>query len=345
MATIRDVAEACGVSPATVSFVLNDGPRPVSAATRARIVEAMERLNYHPNAAARGLARRRMNNIGVLFSDVETSVVTNVYIADILSGVFREAARHTLDVLIITRQWRDADHSAAPLRDRRSDGFLLIAPQIGSDIVTEIASLGQPLMTVAGLPTGKSSPVSCVDVDNENGAQQATEYLLSLGHRRIAHITGTLTHHSAIARREGFRRTLMAANCPVPEEYIAIGEYAAYYPEPVTSAVLGLLSLPEPPTAIFCANDGIGRMASAIAGERGVRIPEDLSLIGFDDLPEASTTNPPLTTLRQPLRQIGETAARLLIQNIAGETTEPEYRLLKPELIVRGSTAPPKRGG
>ena len=342
MATIRDVAEACGVSPSTVSFVLNNGPRPVSVATRARIVEAMERMNYHPNAAARGLARSRMNNIGVLFTDVETGVVTNVYVSEILSGVFREAARHTLDVLVITQQWKDAAHSAAPLRDRRSDGFLLIAPQIGSDIVTEIAALGQPLMTVAGLPTGKSSPVSCVDVDNENGAQRATEHLLSLGHRRIAHITGTLTHHSAIARREGFRRTLAAAHCPLPEEYIAPGDYAAYYDEPITSSVIGLLSLPEPPTAIFCANDGIGRMASAIARERGVRIPEDLSLIGFDDLPEALTTNPPLTTLRQPLRQIGETATRLLVQNIAGEMTESEYRLLKPELIVRGSTAPPK---
>ncbi|MCE7700249.1 MAG: LacI family transcriptional regulator, partial [Methanobacterium paludis] len=209
MSTIRDVARRSGVSVATVSYVLNNGPRPVRPETRQRVLDAMRELDYHPNAMARGLARRKMNTLGVLLPMVETTIVTNPYASGILRGILQAAAGAGYNVTLFTERWRSARESLGVFRDRRTDGLLLVAPPMDSDMLPALAGLDMPLAVISA-PAGWSQTLS-VDVDNMGGALQATEYLIALGHRRIAHITGHTNLASVPPRVEGYRRALCAA--------------------------------------------------------------------------------------------------------------------------------------
>lgn len=341
MATIRDVAKECGVSVATVSFVLNDGPRPVSAETRRRVQEAVHRLNFHPNASARNLARRRTNTIGVLFAQITTPVITiNVQSSSILQGVMNAAATTGYNVTLFTQAWRDHERSSAHYRDRMTDGILLVAPPVGSDVVPALADLRIPLV-VMWSPSGRED-VPFVDVDNARGAELAAEHLLSLGHRRIAHIAGDESQTSAEERRDSFVRALLTAGIVPPADYILPG---AYYAQAGYEQALRLLRTVPRPTAIFAANDAIAAGVLRAARDQGVRVPQELSVVGFDDNPAVSLISPPLTTIRQPHLEIGETATRLLVARVSGRepTVTAPRTLLAPELIVRETTAPPSQ--
>jgi DNA-binding LacI/PurR family transcriptional regulator len=335
MATIRDVARESGVSTATVSNVLNNTSRPVHPGTRERVLETARRLNYHPNVMARGLVGGRVQTIGVVFGVVEPEVITNPYAAMILRGILTEAARHEYNVTLRTARWRGAKESANAFRDGRADGYIIVAPALDSDMVEGLAALDLPLVVVSSEKAPKGVP--CVDVDNYAGLRMATEHLIRLGHTRIAHMSGDVQQPSVAARRDGFLDAMIAAGLPVPPEYLVTSWYIVARSKEDTRR---LLTLPNRPTAIATGSDNIACGILEVARELGIGIPDELSVTGFDDIPPATLVTPQLTTVRQPLVTIGETAAAKLLSVIHGEEAVVNY-IAPPELVVRGSTAPP----
>lgn len=339
--TLSDVARSAGVSPFTVSVVLN-GARSntrVSEATRQRIFETAAALRYHPNGVARNLARRRTNTLGVFVGVVESAVALgNPYASGVLQGIVTRAAASGYDVLLYTEHWQDAARSAARFRDRRSDGVILIAPLTDTDILEGLASLDIPLAAVSPAQEHTPASVSCADVDNVRGVHMAVEHLLSLGHRRIAHLTGDANLASVHIRRTAFLDAMARADIATPPEYVVACTYDAHT---IPQVVPALLSLPHRPTAIVAGNDNLAIAAMDAAQQAGVSVPEELSVVGFDDIASASLVTPKLTTVRQPLGEIGRAVADSLIRELEGETDGAEkVRLIEPELIVRCSTAP-----
>jgi len=336
MATIRDVARECGVSVTTVSSALNNSNRPVHSETRRRISEAARRLNYHPNAMARGLVHRRMNTLGVLFASVEEAIAANYYATGILGGVFAESATHGHDIHLFTNPWK-GEESAPRFQNSQTDGVLLIVPAIGSEMVPALRRLNVPIVVVSS-PTAVEG-VSFVDVDNIYGARLAAEHLLALGHKRIAHLMGEQMQHSVLERRDTFVQALKSGGVTIPPGYLVGNSFAAAQ---VEEAAHKLLSLPEPPTAVFCSNDDLAFELIRVAKQRGMSVPTQLSVIGFDDTPVAQQSYPKLTTVQQPLYEIGRKATQLLLARIEDENIADERHLFAPALLVRETTAPPK---
>jgi LacI family transcriptional regulator len=352
MATIRDVARESGVSVATVSYVLNNGPRPVAPATRDRVLDVVRRMNYHPNAAAQRLNGRQMRTLGLLFGCIESDIVTNAYAAMLLQGIVSAAARACYNVTLFTMQWEGASASAPAFKDGRTDGVIVVAPETDSDVVEGLAALGIPLVCVSG-PSGVPG-VPFVDVDNATGGRIAAEYLLSLGHERVAYLGGDENHADVPARRRGFVDAMTSAGHAPPPEYLPPGTYERSRAQEIACR---LLRLPRRPTAVFAASDTLAILLLETARELGLRVPEDLSVLGFDDLTTASLVSPPLTTVRQPLGQIGACAARLLVRQVETGAEAAEDALagpafggvpafggivFAPELVVRGSCAAPR---
>ena len=336
MATIRDVAEASGVSITTVSFALNNNLRRVNPETRLRIMEVARKLNYHPNAMARGLVQKRIHTIGVLITNIESSIVSNPYANAVLSGICAETSLHQYDIQLHTRKWETAAISAPFFLDRRTDGILIIAPPIDSDIVSGLDALDIPIVVVSS-PTNVTG-IASVDTDNIAGARLATQHLLSLGHTRIAHLMGDPIQHSVFERRDAFLTTMRGAGITVPEEYIT-GE--SFQLESIQDSARRLFHLPSPPTAIFTTNDHLAYCVLHAAQDAGISVPGQLSVIGFDDYPESSRTMPALTTIHHPLWEVGQQATRILLSIIADRSSDISDHRLSPELIVRSSTAPP----
>lgn len=339
MATISDVARESGVSKTTVSFVLNDGPRPVNAQTRERVLEVMRRLNYHPNATARALTRGRTNILGVLFARTLPGIVNNQYASAVLEGILTAAMERGYNALLLTEPWQNAAVSAKALQDGRTDGVLVIAPFSDSDMVSGLAALNLPLVVISAPATQQDVPF--VDVDNAGGVHLAVQHLLSLGHTRIAHLAGDTNHYSAASRQSCFRAFLAAAGIPVPEEYVARGMFSSNATESNRAAARHLLSLPQPPTAIFAANDALAVAALEAARGLDLSVPEQLSIVGFDDLPMASLVTPGLTTVRQPVIEIAKWATRLLVARVENKPVAFQANIVEPTLVVRGSTGPP----
>ena len=336
---LRHVAERAGTSVATASAILSPtrSSTRFSAATRDRVLHAARELRYHPNALARALTGHPTHTLGVLFGLERASVaVANPFVFTLLQGVVAAAAEAGYNVTLFTEPWHDAAASAGPVRDGRTDGVIVIAPAAGNDLIASLVAFEIPAVTIA-TPT-EEGLVPSVDVDNVAGARLATEHLLALGHRRIAHLTGDAVLRSAAERRDAFLRTMAAAGVPVPPEYVVEGLYTE---QSGLESARALLALPVPPTAVFAASDNIALGVVRAAREKGVRIPDQLSVVGFDDLPQGPALDPPLTTVHQPLARIGEEAARLLLRRVRQEPVPPTPTLFAPTLVARASTAPP----
>lgn len=338
MSTITDVAKVSGVSIATVSNVLNNGSKPVRAETRVRVLNAARSLNYHPNAMAQGLVRRRMNTLGIFFGVVDSPViVTNPYASAILQGVLTAAADTGNNLTFFTARWRGAEQSAPAFRDRRADGLLLIAAPTDSDILAGLSSLGLTLVTIS--TPSEQYGIPSVDVDNVLGARMAVEHLLSLGHRKIAHLSGDLNMLSVPLRKESFIQSMLKAGICTPKEYMQACHFDGSSSYEATRI---LMSLPDPPTAIFASNDAIAITAMEAARDMGISIPNDLSIIGFDDIVTARMTIPSLTTIHQPFLEVGEKAARLLVERIQCPDASQSSILIPPFFVERDSTGPVK---
>ncbi len=333
MPTIKDIARECNVSTATVSYVIN-GKNTLLPETRERVLRKMREMNYHPSAVARGLTNKRMNTLGILFDSVGAEIaVWHPYTSGILQGVVAAAAEAGHNVTILTEPWRTAERSLPKLRDQRTDGLLIVAPPSDTDLLPGLASAGLKAVTISA----DSGPfgIPSVDVDNAVGVRLAVEHLRALGHRRIAFLGGQTNMYSAAVRQAAFESALEAEGLPLPSEHLVATSYDDYQAAQVQARAL--LSQPDPPTAVVCGNDQIALAALDAAATLGIAVPTQLSVVGFDDIPDAARMG--LSTVRQPLGEVGQTAARMLLRLLAGELVPAKCVLVAPGLVIRKSTA------
>jgi DNA-binding LacI/PurR family transcriptional regulator len=326
---MADVARLAGVSHQTVSRVLNDHPN-VRPHTRDKVLAAIRELAYRPNAAARTLVTRRTHTLGVISFD------TMLYGPASMLYCFERAAHDAFFVSV----------ASLPALDRRSmldavdrflgqgvEGIIVIATE-----ETAVAALAHvpaevPLVAVG---CGTRAPVTSVAIDNAAGAAAATRYLLSLGHKTVYHVAGPCSCLDAAERVDGWRATLQEAG--VTEPAVLAGDWSA----PSGYQLGGQLASDPAVTAIFCANDTMALGVSRALAERGLRIPADVSIVGFDDVPEAGFYQPPLTTVRQDFAEVGRQALRTLVDRMTGTLPAgPRVVRVAPELIVRSSAVEP----
>jgi LacI family transcriptional regulator len=334
--TIFDVAKEAGVSYSTVSRVINNKEY-VREDKRERVLRVMAQLGYVANIQARSLAGGHTQIIGLLVHELN-----NGYIGEIIKGIDNELAEAHYDIMLYTTHRRKTKESVYVTRLTRNvvDGLLLVLPRNAGAYLETLQKRHFPHVLVdhEGINHGMSVP--SIVAENWKGAYDATSYLLQLGHRRIGFITGTLEMGSAQDRLAGYKAALQKHDIPVLPELIRKGDFLQ--PHGYTCA-RELLNLAEPPTAIFTSNDISAFGVMEAVRDLGLQIPRDISIVGFDDIPQAAHVRPPLTTVRQPLEEMGRRAARLLLHYIENPSAEVERIELPTELIIRESCQSPAR--
>lgn len=326
--TLEDIARAAGVSPSTVSRVLN-GSKRVAEDKRALVLAAIEQHGYHPNLVARGLVRGRSMTIGVLMQDISSP-----FFARMVSGIERGLDHAAYRPMFASTHWRAENQenefrSLQLLIERRVDGVIVLASSIPDDQLRTVAAQ-TPLVVVARSVPGLEE--QCVAFDNQDGAYRATRYLLGLGHTRIAHLAGTPGHPDAIDRLSGYHHALAEAGLSAHASLIAAGDFTE---ESGVTAVEQLLARGERFSAIFAANDQMAYGAMLCLFNHGYRIPADVSLVGFDDQFLSAYTLPPLTTVRQPSIEMGRAAAEGMLRLL---NSQPALLPRFPaELVIRKS--------
>jgi LacI family transcriptional regulator len=327
--TIKDVARESGVNISTVSRALNNGIG-VNDQTRKHVLAVATRLNYRPNRVARGLVTGRSHTLALIVSDIR-----NPFFAEVARGA-EDAARSAHCDLMLCNSDLDADKQmqyVRSLQEKRVDGILMNSvAMLNRDQQAQLAASGVPIVLLNRSASNRTFSTVCAD--NESGGALAAQHLLDLGHRRIAHLTGPRQHGNLSDRERGFVRTLQAAKNPV-HPIVLRGKFTF-----AGGAELARKLLAEHPdvTAIFAANDVMAFGAVRAVLDRGLRIPEDLSLIGFDNLELSSIIHPPLTTIHQPKYEMGRAAVEILLRLARDKAKQmPEHRLLGVELIERQS--------
>jgi len=331
--TIQDVANAAKVSKATVSRVLN-GTTAVHPNKRRAVLEAAERVGFEPNVFARSLASGRSMTIGVL-----TQLIGSPFYDAISQGVIAGLGGSGYSPIFVDGQWQHSSEVAAirALLGRRVDGLVLIGGDVPGD---ELAALCGGLPTVVVARELPADEHHCVFVDNVEGGYRAAKHLIEHGHREIAMIRGVEHHPDAIDRFSGYEIALREAGIEPDPELMLKGDFTA---ESGVRGIDALLDSDKRFTAVFAANDMTAFGARLALHRRGLRVPEDVSIVGFDDQAEAAFMAPPLTTIRQPAREMGNQASRTLLALIGGEPFEPQP--LDTELRVRESVARPAAHG
>ncbi|RCG29871.1 LacI family transcriptional regulator [Sphaerisporangium album] len=333
-ATLATVAASAGVSVATVSKVLN-GRSDVSAATRSLVESLLRQHNYVASAQRRG------EGAALDTVEIELDADLNAYSTEIVQGAVRAGAE--LDAAIVVSIRTNADRSGAWARGLVTAGRRALIAVTGDLTAGQLAALSRaqlPLVVIDPLNLPQAE-VTSVGSTNFAGGLAATQHLLALGHRRIAYLGGPATAACNQARMHGYRAAMEAAGAPVPPGHVRTGHF--HYQDGVAGGA-ALFDLPEVPTAIFAGCDEIALGVMEAARARGLRVPEDLSIVGFDDTQVARMASPPLTTVRQPLREMGGVAVRTALRLAAGERVDSHHVELATELVVRGSTAPASLG-
>ena len=329
MATIREVAESAGVSYATVSHVINN-TRLVSPETRQRVLAAMDALNYRPNALARSLRQGKTNTLGLVLPDS-----ANPFFAEISRSIEDEAFKKGYSVFLCNTEL-DTQRElfyVDVLSKKQVDGIIFVAAGDQADSLEYLRQRNMPVVMIdRDLPNVE---VDAVLTDHRLGGYLATRHLLELGHTRIACIAGPSSITPSAERITGYRNALEEAGLPCDENLILRGDYHAQSGMETTHAIL---KMAPRPTAIFALNDLMALGALRAAAEEGCSVPGDLAVVGYDDLELAHFTNPPLTTIAQPKKEIGAQAIHLLVDRMSHKNRPPSRVVLPPELIVRRST-------
>ncbi len=329
--TIAEIAAEAGVSVPTVSRVIN-GRSDVSADTRERVQDLLTRHGYQRRASG---PRPSSGLIDLVFSDLDSP-----WAVEIMRGVEEVAHAAGIGTVVsaIHRRSSSARQWLENLQARATDGVIIVTSALNAPQQAELRRLNIPAVIVdpAGVPLLDAPTIGA---SNWAGGLAATEHLLGLGHRRIAFIAGQPQLLCSRARLDGYRTALEAAGLPVDEHLIYQGDF---YHASGFAGGTKLLALAQPPTAIFASSDQMALGAYEAVRRRGMRVPEDVSIIGFDDLPEVRWSSPPLTTIRQPLSQMGMVAARTVLRLVQGEKLESPRMELATELVIRESTAPPR---
>jgi DNA-binding LacI/PurR family transcriptional regulator len=330
-ATLDDVARRSGVSYQTVSRVINEHPN-VADATRTRVLAAIAELDYHPNRAARSLVTRRSNTIGIVTFGAAyygpTQMMVNV-----------EAALRTrgYGLTFTTVDGGSESGMGRAIREFRSrslDGIVMITPVASVDVAAIVTLCGDTPFVMVDVDPGQR--VHSVAIDQAHGATLAAQHLIDLGHRRVATISGPLFWHDARLRQESWLRSLRASGITpgpgVESDWTASGGF---------DAAQRLLGLDGALTALLVGNDQMALGANRALRDAGRRVPEDVSVVGYDDIPEAAYFDPPLTTVRQDFVELGEQSVEYLTALIATPSTPPHQRVLYPQFVVRSSTTRP----
>jgi DNA-binding LacI/PurR family transcriptional regulator len=326
--TIDDVAKVAGVSITTVSRVINAVPT-VEKENRRRVLEAIKKLKFKPNLSAQVLAGAKPRTFALVVPRFQ-DMFTSFYVSEVLKGVSEETAQLDLDLLLhTTREKKEDSH----IFNRGLVAGILFLDRVGNEARIAQAQeegIGYCLMNYYE-PAGEEN---CVAVDNRVAAYSAVEYLLKLGHQRIATICGDLYVQSAKERFAGYQEALEKNSVALRQEYIA---QANWQKEAAEKAMENFLKLSVPPSAVFCASDEMALSAMEVVLKKGLKIPEDISFVGFDDIPLAAYAKTPLTTLRQPLAELGAQAVAVLNRVAFSVSPKPEKRLLKASLVERSS--------
>jgi len=331
--TIVDVAAEAGVSFGTVSRVINNDVH-VKDETRQKVLDTMNRMKFVANRQARSLAGGKTNIFGLLVPDLGTG-----YIGEIIRGIDAVLGEASFDLMLYTthrKATKEINYVNNLIRGM-VDGLILVLPRNPIDYVELLSDQKFPFVLIDHQGTGEDCPA--IGSTNWQGAYHATNYLIQLGHRRIGFITGWMDLGCAVDRLEGYKASLKNNRIPLNDDLIFEGTFAQL---DGYEGANKFLNLKKPPTAIFASNDVMAIAAMDAARERGLRIPEEISILGFDDVPQASMVRPSLTSVRQPLEQMGRTAAQVLLDILRNPNHSHKRIELPTELIIRDSTARPK---
>lgn len=332
MSTIYDVARKSGYSITTVSKVLNNYPN-VSERAKEKVRMVVKEMGYMPNSSAKTLASKRSNLIGVVFSEELDVGIAHPYFNEIIESFKKQIELYNYDLLFVSRNI-DTDQSYYDhLRHRGVDGVIVV--------VADMEKVEKELI-------GSDIPAVFIDIDIKNtnvvysdntmGSMLAVDYLYELGHRKIAHITGESTNFSAMKRIQGFQKAVEKNQLQIPNNYIVNGGYFSY--EGGRVAMKQLLMLEDRPTAVYVSGDEMAIGAIQTVKDFGLRVPEDISIIGFDDISIAKYLDPPLTTIRQEKSIIGKQAALLLLAEINDEIKNYKSEVIPVSLMKRGTCQP-----
>ncbi|MEW9533269.1 LacI family DNA-binding transcriptional regulator [Microbispora sp. NPDC049125] len=329
---MADVAKVAGVSHQTVSRVLNDHPN-VRSETRTRVLRAIDQLGYRRNLVARALVTRHSRTLGVIsFDSTLYGPASTVYG---IEQAARDAGYFVSIVSLRTIDKAGVDDAIDYLAEQGVDGIVVVAPQRSAAQALESLPMGMPAVAVEG---GHAGDVPVVSVDQVKGARLATEHLLDQGHETVWHVSGPTDWLEAEGRIEGWRAVLTAAGRPVPEALA--GDWS---PRSGYRAGRRLAAMAGEVTAVFVANDQMALGVLRAFTEEGVRVPGQISIVGFDDIPESEFFSPPLTTIRQDFGAVGRHSIKVLLQEIErGEPIGPECHVVPPRFVSRASTSSPR---
>jgi LacI family transcriptional regulator len=331
--TLEEVAQLAGVSRSTVSRVVNDHPN-VRPEVREQVWQVIHQVGYQPHAAARSLVTSRTHVIGMIIPEAVTTLFTDPFFPLLLRGATDACNSHQYQ-LMLSLFTANADQKEIYQRILRSaylDGVVVASASLDDPLIPNLLRDRIPFVSVGRHP---NNPVHYVDADNINGAQMAVEHLIRLGHRRIATITGPLDMIHGQDRLSGYRQALEARGIPVEEELIVEGDYTE-----ASGMVAMQRLLPASPTAVFVASDMMAVGALKALRQANRRVPQDIGLVSFDDIPIASAIVPALTTVRQPIERMGSIAVEVLLGVLESSPEEaaPAQRIVLPtELVVRAS--------
>jgi LacI family transcriptional regulator len=333
--TSKDVAEKVGVSRTTVSLVLNNVQGiQISSETRQRVIDAAHELGYVPDATAQALVSRRTKAIGLVLTRSQHHIAADAFLPKIISGLLTTAKKQNIRILV---DWVETEHQESAYfelaRAKRIDGMILSTPRLNDKALKALENVDIPTVMMGSI---SGSKLPFVDVDNTKAAEKATSYLIELGHKAIACISNAPPEYTAAPERvAGFRNVLSRMNIPINEKLVC---YADFDPESGYDCMKSILQSGEKFTAAFVASDNVAIGAKAALREANMHIPDDISLIGFDDIPWAKYSDPPLSTIRLPAEALAQSACTLLLDMIQGnENRQNNHLILETELIIRQS--------
>lgn len=330
MTTLEEIAKLSGVSRSTVSRVINNDPH-VKAATRERVLQVVQELNYHPNMAARSLASSRKSILGLVIPTGVSTLFTDPYFPLLIQGVTTATNARDYSVML----WlAEPEHERRTIDRVLHNGFvagMVISSMLLNDpLVETLIEAEFPFVLVGRYPA--NDQVNYVDVDNRKSAQDIVTHLLRLGHQRIAHISGPQDIISGVDRQEGYLAALRSRGVTADPQLLMEGDFSE-----AGGALAMQRLLPRQPQAVFAASDMMALGAMRVIQASGLRIPDDIAVVGFDDMPFAERNVPPLTTIRQPIHQMGEMAVKTLLDLLEYPDIGPQRLILPTHLVIRES--------